>query len=132
MEKLTPQNEHQEHMVQVLLAKMQGVQVEYKIDGNWRNSDDDAAVRLYLKYRIAPQSTPLPISREMWTLIDRTWNYAAMDANGRVFFFERKPYLVATDKLWSSNTGKYTGCALAINIEGINWKWSLTKRPEDV
>ncbi|OCG71895.1 hypothetical protein A9G43_03850 [Gilliamella sp. Occ3-1] len=131
MEELIPQNEHQEHMVQVLLAKMQGVPVEYKRGADWCRAVPDS-VSLNTEYRIAPQSTPLPISREMWTLIDRTWNYAAIDANGRVFFFERKPYIVATDELWSSNTGKYIGCALAINIEGINWKWSLTERPEDV
>ena len=35
MNKLTPQNERQEHMVQILLAKMQGIEVEHLSHGSW-------------------------------------------------------------------------------------------------
>ncbi|MWN89467.1 hypothetical protein GQ597_01900 [Gilliamella sp. Pra-s65] len=119
-------------MVQVLLAKMQGVQVEYKIDGNWRNSDDDTAVRLYLEYRIAPQLTPLPISREIWAMIAPKWKWAAMDKDGEVYFYTDKPYINTRDIGWANSGGDYCGSALATNTDDINWRLSLTERPEGV
>jgi hypothetical protein len=131
MEKLTPQDEHQEHMVQILLAKMQGLTVESKIKNiwGWSNPSD---IFLDSEYRIAPKLTPLALSREMWAMIDKKWNYAAMDRDGRVFFYNIKPHIDMVFKSWGNDSAHTVGCALAINIEGINWKQSLTKRPEDV
>ncbi|MWP62024.1 hypothetical protein [Gilliamella sp. Pas-s25] len=132
MEKLTPQNEHQEHMVQILLAKMQGVQVEYKIDDDWRLADSDY-VSLDIKYRIAPQPTPLPISREMWALINEKWKWAVLGSNGYVYFFNHQPSIDEVRITWTDYEG-WGGCysVLAINIDGVSWRLSLTERPEDV
>jgi hypothetical protein len=132
MEKLTPQNEHQEHMVQVLLAKMQGIQVEYKVDDNdWRLAGPDC-VSLDIKYRIAPKPTYLPISREMWQMISKEWKWASMDESKGVNFFTHEPVLYKSDGIWGFNVGNYCQSILAINTNGINWEQSLTERPEDV
>ncbi|OCG33678.1 MULTISPECIES: hypothetical protein [unclassified Gilliamella] len=127
MEKLTPQNEHQEHMVQVLLAKMQGIRVEYKVDDNdWCLAGHDC-VSLDIKYRIVPQPTPLPISREMWAMINEKWKYAAMDKDGEVYFYINEPYADKDDTDWNNSSGEYCRSVLSFNIDGINWSLSLTK-----
>jgi hypothetical protein len=131
MEKLTPQNEHQEHMVQILLAKMQGLTVERKLDNDWCWSNP-GDLFLDLEYRIAPKPTSLPIPHKMWAMIDKKWKYAAMDDDGDVFFYNNKPVLTTTRGTWCCDGGGAIGSVLAINIGGINWKQSLTKRPEDV
>ena len=131
MEKLTPQNAHQEHMIQILLAKMQGIQVEYKVDDNdWCLAGPDC-VSLDIKYRIAPQPTPL-ITREMWAMIAPEWKWAAMNESKNVDFFTHKPVLYKQEGIWGFNVGNYCNSVLAINTDGINWERSLTKRPEDV
>jgi hypothetical protein len=131
MEKLTPQNEHQEHMVQVLLAKMQGVPVEYKRGTDWCRAVPDS-VSLNTEYRIAPKPTYLPISREMWQMISKEWKWASMDENKGVNFFTHEPVIYKPDGIWGFNVGNYCQSILAINTNGINWEQSLTKRPEDV
>jgi hypothetical protein len=131
MEKLTPQNEHQEHMVQVLLAKMQGVQVEYKRGADWCRAVPDS-VSLNTEYRIAPQSTPLPITRNMWRKISKKWKYAAMDKDGEVYFYINEPCADKYGGCWNDFSNEYCRSVLFFNIDGINWRLSLTERPEDV
>ena len=45
------------------------------------------------EYRIKPTliATPLPISREMWSYLDKRWRYAAMELDGRTFWHQEKP-----------------------------------------
>ncbi|OCG47474.1 hypothetical protein A9G35_03795 [Gilliamella sp. Choc5-1] len=133
MEKLTPQNEHEEHMVQVLLAIMQGVPVEEYNDDNyfWHPSDSNC-IFLNTEYRITPKSTPLPITRKMWRMINKKWKYAAMDKDGEVYFYINEPYTDKYGGCWNDSSSKYCRSALFINIDGINWSLSLTERPEDV
>lgn len=129
--KLTPQNAEQEHLVQVLLAKMQGMQVEYKVDDNdWCLAGPDC-VSLDIKYRIAPQPTPL-ITREMWAMIDPKWKWAAMDSDGEVYFYTDEPCIRARGFSWDSCGGYYCNSVLATNANSTNWRLSLTERPEDV
>ncbi|WP_085165776.1 hypothetical protein [Gilliamella bombi] len=130
MEKLTPQNEHQEHMVQVLLAKMQGVPVEYKIDDDWRLAVSDY-VSLNTEYRIVPKPIPL-ITREMWAMIAPEWKWAAMDRDGEVYFYTDEPCISARGFGWANCGGDYCNSVLATNANSTNWRLSLTKRPEDV
>lgn len=131
MEKLTPQNDHEEYMVQVLLAKMQGVPVEYKCDTDWCLAASDY-VSLDIEYRIVPQPTPLPITHNMWQMINKKWKYAAMDKDGEVYFYINEPYADKDDTSWNNSSGEYCRSVLSFNIDGINWSLSLTKRPEDV
>jgi hypothetical protein len=81
--------------------------------------------------------TPLPISREMWNLIDEEWNWAVLDSNGYVLFFNEEPFIYKPECRWLSRDygedyGDGCDSVLKINTNGINWEQSLTKRPEDV
>lgn len=132
--KLTPQNAEQEHLVQMLLAKLQGIPVEFwnDFDQIWGDSSSDS-ISISVKYRLKPELilTPLPISRELWSYIDKQWKFAAMDKNKKIFFYEEKPYTYMSN-CWVSSSDGYSKCPLNINTDGINWKLSLTERPEDI
>ena len=130
--KLTPQNAEQEHYVQILLAKMRGIPVEHYAEcfNEWWNADN-TTINITKKYRIKPEPapTPLPISRDSWSCIDKKWQYAAMDEDGGIFFYQGKPN--RNINCWSSPSA-IVDCPLNINTGGINWETSLTERPEDV
>ena len=131
--KLTPQNAEQEHWVQIILARLQGIPIEvYSIINNkWIDLGDDCSIFMGYEYRIKPEpiSTPLPISREIWSHLGKIWKYATMDRDGRTFWHQEKPtqnYLG-----WGSVDYRST-YPLNFNSEGINWETSLTERPEGV
>ena len=130
--KLTPQNEEQEHLVQMLLAKLRGIPVERWSfsDQKWVDSTNDTIITCN-KYRLKqePTLTPLPISRELWSYIDKKWQYAAMEQDGRIFFYHAKP--IIEGDYWSASFNM-SDCPLNINTDGIDWKLSLTERPEGV
>lgn len=130
--KLIPQNEEQEHLVQVLLAKMQGVPVEEYNDDNyfWHPSDSNC-IFLNTEYRIVPKPTPL-ITREMWAMIASEWKWAAMDSDGEVYFYTDEPCISARGFSWDSCGGDYCNSVLATNANSTNWRLSLTERPEDI
>lgn len=129
--KLTPQNTEQEHLVQILLAMMQNIPVECDFDDG--DGWVDAAI-LYIdldkKYRIKPTSTPLPITRELWSYIDKRWRFIVMDENKEIYLYEERPF--TNGKGWSPCFDDYSECPLNINTDGINWETSLTERPEDI
>lgn len=130
--KLTPQNEEQEHLVQMLLAKLQGISVEHWSFSaqKWVDSTNDTIItcnKYRLKQEIIP--TPLPISRELWGYIDKQWKYAAMDKNKQIFFYEKRPTIYDFDWGGSSYVAR---SPFNINTDGINWETSLTERPEDI
>lgn len=131
--KLTPQNAEQEHWVQIILARIRGIPIESfsTLDGTWVDDRNNSLIFMNCEYRIKPEpaSTPLPISRELWSYIDKKWQYAAMGDCGSIFFFERKPTKGGSG--WDSYFN-VSDCPLNINTDGINWEASLTERPEDV
>lgn len=127
--KLTPQNAEQEDLVQILLAMKQGFYVEVDYGAGWTK----AIILLHdgnFKYRINPNPTPLPISRELWSYIDKRWRFIAIDKSGTMYLFLDKP--TARDGIWLPVGGVYSQCPLNINTDGINWETSLTERPEGV
>ena len=130
--KLTPQNAEQEHLVQILLAMMQGLYVEEYNDDNcfWKPSDSNC-IFLNTEYRIAPKPNSL-ITREMWAMIAPEWKWAAMDGDGEVYFYTDEPCISTRDWMWTCGGGDYCNSVLAINTDSINWERSLTERPEDV
>ena len=76
--------------------------------------------------------TPLPIA---WSMVDPKYNYAAMDKNRTVWFFQEKPTIYVFDaeiETWrSTNNNTFTqarGPVLYINTEGVVWYSSLTAR----
>lgn len=129
MNKLTPQNERQEHMVQILLAKMQGVEVEIyeHFREKWRASDDKC-VYVDSNYRI--KSHELPIAQETWAMISEEWKWAAMDVDGIIYFYTNEPLLCKDRFIYDD--GSYTKSIIALDTDGIDWRQSLTKRPEGV
>ena len=138
MPKLTPQNAEQEHWIQIILARLQGIPIEvYSIlDNKWIDAGDDCSILMEYEYRIkqtqiaVPLSTPLPTSREMWGFIDKRWRFIAMDRSKIIYLYEEKP--TASDGLWLPEDSSYSQCPLNINTDGINWETSLTERPEGV
>ena len=76
--------------------------------------------------------TPLPIA---WSMVDPKYNYAAMDKNRTVWFFQEKPTIYVFDaeiETWrSTNNNTFTqakGPVLYINTDGVVWYSSLTAR----
>ena len=128
--KLTPQNAKQEHLVQILLAMSQNIPVEVNISGEWELSTILFPTMNY-EYRIKPEpiSTPLPISREIWSYLNKRWRYATMDRDGQTFWHQEKP--TKNHLSWGSVDYRST-YPLNFNSEGINWETSLTERPEGV
>ncbi|MCX8729630.1 hypothetical protein J3U66_04480 [Gilliamella sp. B2969] len=128
MDKLTPQNVEQEYMIQILLAKMQGIEVQILNSiGDWSISTRDV-ICIDSIYRI--KSHELPITKEMWAMIGEEWKWAAMDEEGDVWFYKEKPY--NTGECWHTDSWGYTLNILAIDTDRIDWRKSLTKRPEGV
>lgn len=129
--KLTPQNAEQEHWVQIILARLQGIPIEvYSIINNkWIDLGDDCLIFMGYKYRIKSKPTPLPISREIWSHLNKRWRYATMDRDGQTFWHQEKP--TKTYLGWYS-VDSISMYPLNFNSEGINWETSLTERPEDV
>ena len=85
-------------------------------------------------YRIKPkEQKKLNIP---WELIKPEFTQAAMDENGEVFVFTQEEIsFIATGHYWCFNDwhgGKCSGISgsLTIDTDGIDWKESLTQRPE--
>ena len=159
--KLIPQNAEQEHYVQILLAKMQRIPVEcYFGSGDGWVDSTILYIDLGRKYRIKP-TTPLPISREIWESVDKKWQYAAMNKDKEIYFFEHSPRLevdgwvcyqlidgfhrrvfsflhsnggYTSDPVWDSykSLTSCTICSFNINTDNIDWEYSLTCRPEGI
>ena len=128
MDKLTPQNAEQEYMIQILLAKMQGIDVQILNSiGDWSISTPDV-ICIDSIYRIKPHE--LPITREMWAMIDEKWKWAAKDGDGEVYFYTNNPSL--ENCFWRCYFGEHSRCVLSIDTDDIDWRKSLTRRPEGV
>ena len=85
-------------------------------------------------YRIKPkEQKKLNIP---WELIKPEFTQAAMDENGEVFVFTQEEIsFIATGRYWRFNDWYGGKCisiseSLTIDTDGIDWKESLTLRPE--
>ena len=129
--KLTPQNAEQEHYVQILLAKMQGIPVEfwYDFDQIWDDSNSDSII-ISTKYRIKSKPTPIPVSRKTWKKINKEFRFIVMDKNKHFYHCKNAPK--SSDKTWLLSEVDHVKSPLIFDSNGINWETSLTERPEDV
>ena len=129
--KLTPQNAEQEHLVQILLAMKQGLYVEVDYGSGWVN-----AVTLFhngdFEYRINPNPnpTPIPVSRKIWKKINKEFRFIVMDKNERFYHCKKAPKRV--DGEWLLSEVEHIKSPLVFNSDGIDWRTSLTERPEGV
>lgn len=136
MNKLVPQNEQQEHLVQILLAKLQEVPVEFRStvarNPQWRRSDDNKYMSwANTDYRIIQKSLTLP--NEFWKYIDPKWHYIAMDRDGEFFMYDKKPDKNTIEGVWESSCyNDLTQIDLNIDTTGYEWYETLIERPEGV
>jgi hypothetical protein len=88
---------------------------------------DKPAFLLDRVYRLNPApSTPLNLP---WEWIADHYQWAVMDEDHRVYVLVNKPRVVG--KCWSkSGSNFYLNMILKIDTTGIDWRTSLTKRPE--
>ena len=133
--KLIPQNAKQRHLVQIILARSQGIPLEvYSKDENkWIDASNTYSISIECEYRI--KLTPLPISRELWGFIDKDFRFCVMDRFGLVLFYKERPEIYENEWRIPNKPGDSDRCLafpLYINTDGINWKTSLTERPEGV
>lgn len=133
--KLTTKNAKQRHLVQIILARMQGIPLEvYSKDENkWIDVSNTCSISIECHYRI--KLTPLPISRELWGFIDKDFRFCVMDRFGLVLFYKERPELYENGWRIPNKPDDSDRCLafpLYINTDGINWATSLTERPEGV
>lgn len=91
--------------------------------GNWFRQDLDDGLWDTGTYRTRPVWLEIP-----WHLIDKKWNWAAMDPFNNVFFYSEEP--TKTNIGWKQ-PGASLVCpnALAIPTIGVNWESSIQRRP---
>lgn len=108
--------------------------VEAWLAGNvqmyWRNSDkwtDKADNCIYdtTIYRTRPRKLVIP-----WEHIKPEYKWAAMDFDGEINFYSEKPWTGTNS--WATDSKWATAFMLNINTTGIDWRESLTARPEGV
>lgn len=128
--KYQPQNTTEQMLVTALLGKLRGDAVEYfcKISKTWVPSTAENVI-MHRQYRLKAKETSLPITPEMWAMLDDQWQYAAMDDNGDIYIFTDRPDKRAI--CWAYGSGDVVEITqiLKIDITGIDWATSLTKRP---
>lgn len=129
-ENLIPKGEREINAVRAVLAAIRGQTVILRDSHDTCLADvtNDLAQIADGVYKIEPRATPLPITPEMWALIDRQLNCAAMDKDGVVFFYPNNQ-MEKTNSIWSHVTGAGFENYFAINTDGIQWDKSLTERP---
>lgn len=77
-------------------------------------------------YRTRPRKLGIP-----WQHIKPEYKWAAMDESGLVFFFCGKPPCQNRKGVWGNGTD-WIPSPLNIDTTGIDWRESLTARPEGV
>lgn len=101
-----------------------GIDVYSHADGGWVEADYEVKLPENA-YRTRPRQLVIP-----WEVIKPEYKWAAMDANQRVVFYTEKPR--AGVDSWVTDC--YWSCSLLLNINttGIDWRESLTARPDGV
>lgn len=140
MNKLAPQNKQQEHLVQILLAKLQELPVEFRVKGlsgfeDWRISETNRYLSFggNIEYRIK-QKEPLKLYAEnCWNLLDPEWKYIAQDANGEICKYTHKPIPDKLKGYWVISRGNVIPIkGLGIYNTGYKWYETLITRPQGV
>lgn len=92
-------------------------------------------ITVELKYG---SSTPIPIPNGVWQLIDKRINYIVLSEDNYFMAFEKEPVLKKFTDGWDNADDDDENRAycfnddwVGINKEELNWKTSLTKRPDD-
>lgn len=94
------------------------------MSGDWREKEDDGLYGV-TAYRTRPRQLVIP-----WKVIRPEYKWAAMDFDKTIAIFKQKPYMDADD--WAGGSCAVVGGIFNINTTGIDWRESLTARPEGV
>lgn len=97
---------------------------EILISGSWVEADNEVILPKYA-YRTRPRQLVIP-----WDHIKPEYKWAAMDESGSIWVYQSKP--AASGSAWQSQKGLDGIDALNISTTGIDWRESLTARPEGV
>lgn len=91
--------------------------------GNWFRNDLEDGLWDKCTYRIQPSSLEVP-----WDVIDKRWQWVAMDQDGSIYFYTLEPTRFTT--FWAASTlGSSCPNVLTIPTLGVNWESSLQRRP---
>lgn len=120
----------------------------------WDNADDDDENRVYcfnadwvdidtkdLNWKESLTERPDDevlyangyINSDIWEMVDKEFEYMAIDADGSIYVYEYKPYL--EDDHWSADERdddyeEISESVLNIDTDNIDWRYSLVKRPD--
>lgn len=96
---------------------------ELFLQGSWREADRDG-IAFIIAYRTKPRQLIIP-----WEVIKNEYKWAAMDGDGEVYVFKKKPAIDHRDWYHDEYGNIY---ALNIDTTGIDWRESLVQRPDGV
>ena len=106
-----------------------GVEVFNIQSGGWSALGDSYGIAGFNVYRTRPRQLVIP-----WEVIKPEYKWAAMDECGDVAVYDAKP--VISDDSWICGLNghgiSFELHALNIDTAGIDWRESLTARPEGV
>lgn len=73
-----------------------------------------------------------PIKGIPWEVIDRKWNWAAMDDDGCICLYDNKPRRLSENWTYAGTEDDYFYVQgyFKLDTTGVDWTTSLTKRPE--
>lgn len=113
---MTP--EERGEIVEALLSE----EVEVWSQNGWMQT---WAIQATYAYRTRTRQLVIP-----WEVIKPEYKWAAMDEDGHVYVFIGKPQISATGDWWHDRHKHID--AVNIDTTGIDWRESLTERPEGV
>ena len=115
-----------EEKLLIIEEKMKG-NVEYTNGFGW-NKASESNLKFGYIYRTKPKPTKkLDIP---WQFIKPEFKWAAMDKNGEIYLYLEKPE--CKDGYFYSINYMSLGDILNIDTTGVDWKTSLTQRPDGV
>ena len=103
-----------------------GIDVYSHADGGWVEADYEVKLPENA-YRTRPRQLVIP-----WEHIKPEYKWAAMDADGEVYAFDLRPSDDADQWVPTGDKAIMINGVLNINTAGIDWRESLTARPEGV
>ena len=121
---LTPKTERERMLVMALLRKCRDQPVESRIGSEpFSTSTDTDRLYLHRDYRKPVKKLNVP-----WEHIKPEYKWAAMDENGEVYVYVGKPE-IQTENYTSNRDYENIG-AINVGTDGVDWRESLTERPD--
>lgn len=136
---IEPQNQYQEFMVQVLLAKKHDITVLTKetydslltfTRPTYKEDYDFFIINLFKEYKINEVTNKIEIYK-LWNYINKQYNYIAKDKDGAVHLFKSKPHIFSD--CWVEDEHKnlsqfLINDILTIDVSNVAWNESLSAR----